>query len=116
VLNMVAFFEPAAICDMRDIVLAPLPSKTSVWRAPDAQAWFAESKKRPGIETAYGLASNGDLVRFDDNQPACNNAVELQSALHTGTAMRYSTCGWDEWCAGMDSFGGLVMLAASLIA
>ncbi|PMD16193.1 hypothetical protein NA56DRAFT_731411 [Hyaloscypha hepaticicola] len=86
VVNMLIYFEPAAMCTLQaDLILAPLPARKQLWEAPDEFVWKAESKKDPGAQTDFGLTANE------------------------------SSENWEEWCLGMDGFGGLVMLAASLI-
>ncbi|TVY26631.1 hypothetical protein LHYA1_G004076, partial [Lachnellula hyalina] len=109
VVNMLVYFEPAAICELQtDLILAPLPAKKQLWEAGDAYVWKAESEREPGVQTAFGLAANGDLVKLDESQELlCSDAVLPYQTLHAG---------WEEWCLGMDGFGGLVMLAASLVA
>ena len=119
VVNMLVYFEPAAMCDLHqtDMLLAPLPAKKQLWEAGDELVWKAESEGEPGgLQTAFGLAANGDLVRVDDGWLQCGDTPVLRSkSLDERTPAR-STANWEEWCSGMDGFGGLVMLAASLVA
>jgi hypothetical protein len=112
---MLVYFEPAALCNMQtDLVLAPLPAKKLLWEAEDKFVWKAESEREPGVDTAFGLAADGELVRVDESQIHCGDAVMLPK-MDTRDPSR-SAANWEEWCSGMDGFGGLVMLAASLIA
>lgn len=112
---MLVYFEPAAMCDLqKDLILAPLPAKKQLWEAGDEFVWKAESVREPGVQTAFGLAANGELVKLDEGQLYCSDAVLLYKSLDARTPSR-STANWEEWCSGMDGFGGLVMLAASLI-
>jgi hypothetical protein len=112
---MLVYFEPAAMCDLQtDLILAPLPAKKQLWEAGDEFVWKAESEREPGVQTAFGLAANGELVKLDEGQLYCSDAVLLHKSLDARTPSR-STANWEEWCSGMDGFGGLVMLAASLI-
>ncbi|PIG90117.1 hypothetical protein AARAC_001926 [Aspergillus arachidicola] len=111
VVNMLVYFEPAAMCGLRtDIVIAPLPSRKQLWEAGDKVLWRAEMKREPGIQTAFGLAANGDLVQLGEDQLYSADEV----LLHKTFTSRGSAT-WEEWCSGMDGLGGLVMLAASLI-
>ncbi|KAE8143490.1 hypothetical protein BDV38DRAFT_233802 [Aspergillus pseudotamarii] len=111
VVNMLVYFEPAAMCGLKtDLVIAPLPGKKQLWEAGDELMWKVESQKEPGIQTAFGLAANGDLVQLGDDH-LCSTPELL---LHENFTTRGSAP-WEEWCSGMDGFGGLVMLAASLI-
>lgn len=116
VVNMLVYFEPAAICGKpTDLLLAPLPSKKQLWEANDEFVWKAESEREPGTRVTFGLATSGELVRLDEVQPYCNFDVLQQERLDVRASPR-SPANWEEWCSGMDGLGGLVMLAASLIA
>ncbi|KAL9068875.1 MAG: hypothetical protein Q9157_006360 [Trypethelium eluteriae] len=114
VLNMLVYFEPAAMCNLRpDLVIAPLPAKKQLWEANDEYVWKAESEREPGFSTAFGLAATGGLVEVDEGRIHCSDAV-----LHKSWDERIppsKAVDWERWCSGMDDFGGLVMLAASLI-
>lgn len=110
---MLVYFEPAAMCNVQtDLLIAPLPAKKPLWEAGDEFVWKAESDREPGVQTAFGLAANGELVKLDEGQLHCHDAV----LLHNARTSARSTANWEEWCSGMDGFGGLVMLAASLTA
>lgn len=113
---MLVYFEPAAMCDTQtELILAPLPAKKQLWEAGDELVWKAESEKGPGPQNDFGLTANGELVKLDESQLSCSGVVPLHESLDARTASR-STQNWEEWCSGMDGFGGLVMLAASLTA
>lgn len=85
------------MCNLEhDLILAPLPAKKQLWEAADESLWKMESTRGPEVQTAFGMSANGDLVKLDEGQLFLN-------------------ADWEEWCSGMDSFGGLIMLAASLI-
>ncbi|EXJ89798.1 hypothetical protein A1O3_02865 [Capronia epimyces CBS 606.96] len=125
VVNMLVYFEPASMCTLQtDLVLAPLPAKKQLWEARDESEWTAASERDPGSRTAFGLAANGELVKLDEGQLLCGSGgvllyhpLDLMTSTSPSTLSRASTSShWEEWCAGMDGFGGLVMLAASLIA
>ena len=112
---MLIYFEPAGMCELqKDLVLAPLPAKKQLWEASDEFAWNAENEREPGVQTTFGLAVTGDLVKLDEHQCFCSSETILQNPLDGRTPSR-NTTNWEEWCSGMDGFGGLVMLAASLI-
>jgi hypothetical protein len=49
----------------------------------------------------FGIKAGGKMVRLDRE----SKEEESEQA---------SNANWQEWCAGMDGFGALVMLAASL--
>jgi len=97
-----------------DLILAPLPAKKQLWEAGDEFVWKMESEREPEVQTAFGLAANGELVKLDEGQLYCSDALLLPKYLDARTPSK-STANWEEWCSGMDGFGGLVMLAASLI-
>lgn len=104
------------MCDLQtDLVLAPLPARKQTWEAGDEHTWRAEIEKEAGLQTAFGLATNGDLVTLDDGQDSCNDAVVLSDAV-TSRSSSGRTANWEEWCSVMDGLGSLVMLAASLLA
>ncbi|KAL3424643.1 C6 finger domain-containing protein [Phlyctema vagabunda] len=114
VVDMLVYFEPAAICELqKDLVLAPLPAKKQLWEAADGLAWKAASEREFGVQADFGLAANGELVKFDIDQPYCSNSVLLYRTLDARSQAK-SAENWEEWCSGMDGLGGLVMLAASL--
>ena len=103
------------MCNMpNDLVLAPLPAKKQLWEAADEFAWQRESHRDPGIHTSFGLAVDGELVKLDDGRLSCRDEWVAEQTLSASSSSR-SVVGWEEWCSGADGFGGLVMLAASLI-
>lgn len=135
---MLIYFEPSGDCDSRGtgLILAPLPARKQLWEANDEIAWKVEtdreSKSGPRTDTtetflssqstAFGLATNGELVSLDmrQGQNFCMNAalsLRTQQSLLNGEKMSSSKgrANWEDWCAGMDGLGGLVMLAASLL-
>ncbi|KAF2704664.1 hypothetical protein K504DRAFT_506642 [Pleomassaria siparia CBS 279.74] len=118
VLNILVYLEPAALCDLpADLALAPLPTKKQLWEAADEFAWKVESERQPGAHNAFAVAANGDLVLLGGGQLACSSDSLL---LHNPPTLDFRTpsrsaANWEEWCSGMDGFGGLVLLAASLI-
>ncbi|KAI1625198.1 hypothetical protein EDD37DRAFT_379989 [Exophiala viscosa] len=111
VVNLLVYFEPAALCEMQtDLVLAPLPAKKQLWEAGNEFVWKSEIERDPAARTAFGLAGDGELVKLDEGPMCCSDAIMLHKPLN------YRGVGnWDEWCSGMDGFGALVMLTASLI-
>lgn len=112
VLDRLIYFEPAGVCDMPgEFMLAPLPAKRQLWEAGDEFTWKAESQKECGIQ--YGLAADGDIVKLDESRLSCSDAwLPYESSNSVPQPRR--TADWEEWCSGMDGFGGLVMLFASL--
>ena len=112
---MLVYFEPAAMCDLKEmgLILAPLPGKKQLWEAGDELVWKTESEREPGVRTAFGLAADGKLVTLDEDNLYCSDTMLLHKFANARSPSR-STAKWEEWCSGMDGFGGLVMLAASL--
>ena len=114
-MNMLVYFEPAAMCTIQtDLILAPLPAKKQLWEASNELLWEAETRKEPRVQNAFALAANGELVILSQNQFYCGDSVLQYRSLDVEIPER-SNARWEEWCSGMDGFGGLVMLAASLI-
>jgi hypothetical protein len=114
VVNMLVHFEPAAMCELQnDLLLAPLPAKKELWEASDPYAWKLASKKDTEVDTTFALATNGELVRLEHAHAYCADAKLKYQSLGQGTPMK--TAHWEEWCAGRDGLGGLIMLAASLV-
>ncbi|KAL6717690.1 hypothetical protein ACLMJK_005605 [Lecanora helva] len=114
--NLLVYFDPASMCDHpTDLILAPLPAAKQIWESPNSSTWKSECDKGgPDLHTLYGLAADGELVRLDEGQAYCYGIVLPPGSVDKGGAGRRNV-GWEEWCKGMDGFGGLVMLAASLV-
>ncbi|KAK0122676.1 hypothetical protein ONS96_009713 [Cadophora gregata f. sp. sojae] len=114
-LNMLIYFEPSSLCELQsDLILAPLPAKKQLWEATTEIAWKAELDS-PQTQKEFGLASDGELVKLMEGQKYCGNAALLYEALGSCRRSAGGRENWEEWCLGMDGFGGLVMLAASLV-
>lgn len=112
---MLVYFEPAALCDMpAEFILAPLPERKQLWEAADEFAWKAESQRNPGLQVSFALAADGEIVKLDEGRLSCSDAW-LAYESRDATMPTRVTASWEEWCAGIDGFGGLVMLAASLV-
>ncbi|KFY47651.1 hypothetical protein V495_01883 [Pseudogymnoascus sp. VKM F-4514 (FW-929)] len=113
VVNKLVYFEPATLCDLHnDLILAPLPAKKQLWEADDEFMWKMEMEREPWARTDFGLSASGELVKLDDGQQYCGDAVLPYDV--PGAPLR-TTANWEEWCSGMDGLGGLVMLTASLV-
>ncbi|KAK2762071.1 hypothetical protein FQN54_001078 [Arachnomyces sp. PD_36] len=117
VVDMLVYFEPAALCDVpTHLILSPLPARKQLWEAANETIWKSERDRDPEVQTAFGLASNGELIKLSESEfSRCKDAVLLRKSPNSRKSST-STENWEEWCAGMDGFGGLVMLAASLLA
>lgn len=114
VIDMLVYFDPAAMCELpTDLILVPLPAKKQLWEAGDEFVWKTEWEREPGVQTDFGLAANGELDKVDQSW-YCGDASQVHNSLGARISSR-STGNWEEWCSEMDGFGGLVMLAASLI-
>jgi hypothetical protein len=112
---MLVYFDPAAMCELQtDLILAPLPARKQLWEAGDEFAWKRECERDAGAQADFGLAANGELVKLDEGQVYCSDGVLLYKSLDVRNSSSRNDY-WEEWCSGMDGFGGLVMLAASLI-
>lgn len=73
--------------------------------------WAAATNKEPVVQTAFAMAANGDLVEVDADQAHCDDSTVLRNIK----APSRRIADWGEWYSEMDGFGGLVMLAASLV-
>ncbi|KAJ5316129.1 hypothetical protein N7476_006436 [Penicillium atrosanguineum] len=111
VINMLVYFEPVAMCNLpKDLVLAPLPAKKELWEASDESMWTKENENEREARGEFGLAKSGELVRLGGD----SRSMMVHTAITSESPPR-SSASWEEWCSGMDGFGGLVMLAASLV-
>ncbi|KAK4865397.1 hypothetical protein LT330_009508 [Penicillium expansum] len=112
VFNMLFYFEPATMCNLpTDLVLAPLPAKKQLWEAENEATWKSESRREGEVQTEFGLTGSGDLVKLGENH---RGTVMVHTSITENNPAR-TTASWEEWCEGMDGFGGLVMLAASMV-
>ncbi|KAK7977172.1 hypothetical protein PG988_004662 [Apiospora saccharicola] len=109
IVNMVVVFEPAAMCDLHldGLILSPLPARRQLWEADTAAKWMSEIERDLGSQTDYGMTVSGDLVKVSESP--------VNGSMGEAGAWPRQKADWEEWLAGMDSFGGLVMLAASLV-
>lgn len=109
---MLAYFEPAAMCDLpSELILAPLPARKQLWESSGALTWNLESSKDTIGEPVFGLAANGDLVKLNEHHLHCSRTwTSVKDVCNENDSTH-----WEDWCSGMDSLGGLVMLAASLV-
>ncbi|OTB08787.1 hypothetical protein M426DRAFT_161624 [Hypoxylon sp. CI-4A] len=114
VINKLTYWDPASMCDMpEEFLLAPLPAKKQLWEAGDEFAWKAENQKDSGVQ--FGLAADGEIVRLEEGRLSCSDAW-LSYESSGPVAQPRHAASWEDWCAGIDGFGGLVMLVASLAA
>jgi hypothetical protein len=109
IVNMLVCVEPATACGIQPgLILAPLPARKQLWEAGDEEQWVQECGRKE-VNGGFGLAMNGDLVTLDEHQ---KKLLSIQS-MEPWTSSK-SKENWEEWCSGMDGFGALIMLAASL--
>lgn len=115
VVNLLVYFDPAAMCDLStDFVIAPLPARKGLWEAKDELSWHVENRRVAKPQSPFGLTKNGQVVKLSGFEPDHTHILPGYYTLDISKAE--SAENWEEWCSGMDGLGGLVMLAASLIA
>ena len=113
IINLLVHFEPASLCESdSEIALSPLPTQKQVWEASDEHAWKLESETESDANSEFALTKNGSLLRLNEGEDAYANGLTMSC---NNTMKSHSMVKWNEWYSGMDSIGGLVMLAASLI-
>ena len=111
IINMLVCMSPATTCiDQPGLILAPLPARKQLWEAASEEQWLSELQRVPCIDSGYGLAKSGDLIGLDEYQMKSSNTPRSEELCMSANSSK----NWDEWCAGMDGFGALIMLAASL--
>lgn len=114
-MNLLVYFDPAAMCDLAsDFVIAPLPAKKGLWEANDELSWHVENRRVSKPQPPFGLTKKGQVVKLTGVEPHHMHYLPGYQTLNVSKAE--SAENWEEWCSGMDGLGGLVMLAASLIA
>jgi hypothetical protein len=111
IINMLVCMSPATTCNSQPgLILAPLPARKQLWEAESEEQWLNELYRVPSVNSGYGLSTNGDLIGLDEYQM---QSMNLPGSVELCTSSK-SKENWEEWCAGMDGFGALIMLAASL--
>jgi hypothetical protein len=111
--NLLVHFDPTAICDLPStLVLAPLPARKDLWEAKDEYVWKVENEREASGH--FALAASGDLLRLEEGQLFCQGTT-LTLKEHNIASPSLLPSSWEEWCAGMDAFGGLIMVAATLV-
>lgn len=72
--------------------------------------WLVERSRDVMGPKLFGVLRNGDMVKLHERQSVLSeDMATIVSDLSTQSAEN-----WQEWCAGMDGLGALIMLAASL--
>lgn len=111
VLNMLVYFEPAAMCDLKAAPLA-LPAKRQCWEAPNEFVWKNVRSSDANAGESFAMTGDGQILRLGYDQ-ACHGKNPLDVKAEPMGLVQEPT--WDEWSANTDSLGELAMLAASLI-
>jgi len=100
IVNMLVDMNQALPCSqLPGFALVPLPSKKVLWEAASEESWKKEFDSTLKMREIFGMTTEGQLVR-----------LVLGSGGITATMAE-----WEEWYAGEDGFGSLIMLAASLL-
>ncbi len=91
-----------------NFVLVPLPARKLLWEASTPEAWRAELGRGQKEEEEFGLRSDGELTRV---RLGTNFAI----IEYGNDGLENGNRNWQDWCAGMDGFGSLIMTAASML-
>jgi hypothetical protein len=127
-LSLLFDLSPAGVCSPAPgFLLMPLPTSKLLWEAHDAEAWRKEIATETKSNAIFGLLTNGQLMRLErystsearDSMVCMDHTEEEKlnlyySADHADEIWR-SGENWADWAAGMDAFGFLIMVAASLV-
>ena len=108
---MIFSMEPGGLCSVRDgFLLSPLPARKQLWEARDESQWIQEMSRDLGAPSSFGVMMDGKMVRLNAEQLNCRSEVTSTKP----ESPKVSNENWQEWCAGMDGLGSLIMLAVSL--
>ena len=88
-----------------------MPSHKGLWEANDELSWHTASQRIPKSRPLFGLAKSGQVIKLFRKE----QMHTLHGYYSLDVSKSESAENWEEWCAGMDGLGGLIMLAASLI-
>ncbi|KAI5360705.1 hypothetical protein Slin15195_G086210 [Septoria linicola] len=116
IINMLVYFEPPGLCSPpSDLILAPLPARKLLWEATEEQ--YESHMRSQEVDYAYAMAKTGGLVRLTDvtSSPLLDHTELTYEYEMLGAATTRGTASWEEWLADMDGFGGLIVLAASMM-
>jgi len=100
ILNMLIDIDTAVRCSpLQGFIMCPLPTKKVLWEARDASSWRVEFDATLKERELFGVSTDGQLTK-----------MQIGSEGISTTASD-----WGKWYAEMDSFGTLIMIAASLL-
>jgi hypothetical protein len=90
------------------------------WEARTSSAWQLEVEMGTKSNGIFGLMTNGQLMRlerssgFEMDKQMVQNPVDWPQRDYSNDVWK-SGENWTDWAAGMDGFGYLIMIAASLV-
>jgi len=95
----------------------PLPASKILWEAQDADTWQAEANLGTESNGIYGLMPDGRLMRLVrlNGKEKENQIPENTYKTSLSNEVWMSGENWTDWVAGMDAFGYLIMVTASLV-
>ncbi|KAI4854287.1 hypothetical protein E4T44_00282 [Aureobasidium sp. EXF-8845] len=115
VVNMLVYFEPADMCELqKELIIAPLPAKKQLWEAANMRTWQELLTRDKQNHEHVALNSHGELVLLEGDKLYCHNGV-MRYRISSEQSSTSKTTDWEHWSSGMDGFGSLIMLTASLI-
>jgi hypothetical protein len=111
-LGMLFSTEPAGSCVLPDgFLLAPLPARKQLWEAPNETQWMAQKSNDVRGDAVFGVKVGGQMVKLE----TYGTILPVENVRGPEEVSESeSNANWQEWCAGMDGLGALLMLAASL--
>lgn len=111
IINMLVCVSPAPTCASQPgLLIAPLPARKQLWEALSEEQWLGELQRVPMANSGLGLAYTGDMIGLDEYKM---KLLTMPGSVEPCTSPK-SKENWEQWCLGMDGFGALIMLAASL--
>lgn len=98
----------------------PLPASKLLWEAPNSSVWRSEVEAGTKSNGIFGLMANGQLMRLERSSRSEMDEQMIQNPMdwprrdYSDEVWKAGE-NWTDWAAGMDGYGYLIMIAASLV-